>query len=437
MKNYRRVLIVGTVPYNKKSTSRAFESYFSNWEREKLAQIFSNTKKPCKGHCATLYQITDKKMVQAWLHKVEDTGVVYHYEDLCDEWADTDLEVGNGVTARMYQIGRMHTPLTHLIRGVLWRKRYWCRDQLNAWLDEFAPECVFLSFSDDYFINEIALYVSSRYRIPIVSCISDDYYFDRRFSLNPLYHLYKSTYRCLIRKVIKRTKGAVYISNKIRDKYNGEFSLDGETVYLTSTVSRRPFTPINRENPVITYFGNIRMGRNHSLCDIANALGEINPTYRLEVYSNEQDEFYTGPLLKNPFVCYGGSIPYDQVQKRMNESDITVVVEGFKDSDVNLSRYSLSTKAADALASGSAVLTYGSMECGIVEYMKSTNASAVCDDKKQLSGVIQNLLDDECLQKRYYDQAIVITNENHTLQQSCRIVERLVEKAIERGVRDA
>ena len=45
-----RVLIVGTVPYNTKSTSRAFDAYFHYWEKENIAQIFSNTKKPCKGH---------------------------------------------------------------------------------------------------------------------------------------------------------------------------------------------------------------------------------------------------------------------------------------------------------------------------------------------------------------------------------------------------
>ena len=50
-----RVLIVGTVPYNTKSPSRAFDAYFHYWEKENLAQIFSNTKKPCKGHCETLF----------------------------------------------------------------------------------------------------------------------------------------------------------------------------------------------------------------------------------------------------------------------------------------------------------------------------------------------------------------------------------------------
>lgn len=43
-----KVLIVGTVPYNRNLTSRAFESYFSGWEHERLAQIFSNEKVPGK-----------------------------------------------------------------------------------------------------------------------------------------------------------------------------------------------------------------------------------------------------------------------------------------------------------------------------------------------------------------------------------------------------
>ena len=153
--------------------------------------------------------------------------------------------------------------------------------------------------------------------------------------------------------------------------------MDGETVYLTSTVQRKPFSVINKKNPVITYFGNIRLGRNNSLNDIGFALGGISPNYKLEVYSNEIDERIYSVFKENPNVKYMGSVPYKQVQKRMAESDITVIVEGFEEKDINLSRYSLSTKAADALASGASILTYGSLESGIIEYMQSTDAAMV------------------------------------------------------------
>lgn len=425
-----RLLIVGTVPYNTKSTSRAFDAYFHYWEKENIAQIFSNTKKPCKGHCETLFQITDHRMMKRWMGKRIDTGVIFHYDDLEEEWIDTDMELDSEAAESIYKLGKKHTPLTHLLRGLLWRKRFWCTEKLKRWLDEFNPECVFLAFSNDYFIPHIALYVARRYNIPIVSCIGDDYYFNVRRSINPLYHLYKQTYRKLIDKVLVWPGSAMYISDKIRDKYNTEFGLDGETVYLASTIQRKPFSIINTEHPVITYFGNIRMGRNNSLNDIGYALGEINPNYILEVYSNEQDEIYYSVFNDNPNVKFMGSVPYSQVQKRMAESDITVIVEGLTEHDINLSRYSLSTKAADALASGASILTYGSLESGIIDYMRSTEASVVCTRKEDLVGSVKRLMADTDLQKRHYDQAIVMTEKHHNRRASCTVSEGVIEKAI-------
>ena len=78
----------------------------------------------------------------------------------------------------------------------------------------------------------------------------------------------------------------------------------------------------------------------------------------------------------------------------MFASDVTVIVEGFEEKDIELSRYSLSTKAADALASGAAILTYGSDDCGIVEYMRSTDAAVVCSDRSELKSSIEKLMND-------------------------------------------
>ena len=60
---FRKILIVGTTPYSKNTSARAFEAYFSGWERENLAQVFSNPKPPLKGHAEYFYQITDKRLL--------------------------------------------------------------------------------------------------------------------------------------------------------------------------------------------------------------------------------------------------------------------------------------------------------------------------------------------------------------------------------------
>ncbi len=429
---HHRVLIVGTVPYNEKSSSRAFDAYFHNWEKENIAQIFSHTKTPCKGHCGELYQITDQRMLQRFLGRQCETGKIFHYDDLPDSWADSSPEV-NGAASKAYHLGAKHTALTHLLRGVLWRKKNWCTPELNDWLDSFRPEAVFLAFSDDFFIPKIAMYVAKRYQIPIISCIGDDYYFNVHFSFNPFYWIYKPAYRRMIRRLFRYPGSAIYISDKIRDKYNGAFGLNGDTVYLTSTVKRKPYTEFNTERPLITYFGNIRMGRNRSLCDIADSLAELDPSYRLEVYSNENDASYYRMLQDNPHIVYGGSVPYSMVQEKMTRSDITVIVEGFKKKDIDQSRYSLSTKAADALASGCAILVYGSEECGIVEYMKSTGAAMVCTDRESLTACIKKIIEDQALRQEYYRRQKEITEKNHNLSRSCEKSESIICSAIMKG----
>lgn len=425
-----RLLIVGTVPYNTKSTSRAFDAYFHNWEKDNIAQIFSDPKTPVKGHCRTLFQITDFRLLQRWRDKKIRTGIIYKYNDLPDNNESSDIIDESQKARTAYRFGSKHSAFTHLLRGLLWRKKFWCTNELNDWLEEFNPECVFLSFSDDYFIPQIALYVAQKFNIPIVSSIGDDYYFNTHFSVNPIYLLYKYTYRALIRKVFAQRGSAIYISDKIRDKYNTEFTLNGETVYLTSTVTRKKFSPVDTDNPLITYFGNIRMGRNYSLKEIGDALGKINPSYRLEIYSGEKNPEIYSIFENHPNIVYGGTIPYEEVQKKMAASDVTVIVEGFKKEDIEWSRYSLSTKAADALASGATILAYGSPECGIIEYMESTNAAFVCSDHDSLAKVLKSLLYDKKKQKQYYDQQIVVTEEHHNLQKSTNTFENIVHNLV-------
>lgn len=431
----KRVLIVGTSPFDLKTPARAFDSYFHYWESENLAQIFSITSIPMKGHCSTLYQLTDKDMLGAWVCGKRDLGKIYKKCDLSNLENDK-LVVKGGETylekivRRLYKLGHNKNSVIYLMRGFLWRKKYWCTKKLNRWLDEFKPECVFLSFSDDYFIPQIALYVARRFDIPIVSSIGDDYYFNYKYTMSPFYHLYKLTYRKLIRKVFSHGGSAIYIGNKIRDKYNTEFRLNGETVYLTSSIERREFKVINRVAPKISYFGNVRLGRNKSLVDIADALKSINSSYTIDVYSNELDEKFLKVIKNNSNIKFHGAISYSEVKRLTVGSDIIIVAEGFKKKDVDISRYSLSTKVADSLASGVNVLAYGSAECGAIEYAASTGAIAVCTDKGELKRVIEKMILDVSYQRYNYDKAIEICDRNHTLTNSCYVFEDVIEKAI-------
>lgn len=427
-----RVLIIATIPYATNEVSRTLDSYFHFWDSESVAQIFTKNSIPGKGHCAQLFQITDAELLKCWLGKGNTTGTIYKYQEL----PDMDKIVSSGDSSEFqgaYRIGRTHTPMVELLRGLLWRKRFWCTPKLEKWLDEFRPDVILYNYCNHLFTQQIALYVAQRYDIPIITTIADDYYFNDTKSLSPSYRLFRYCFKRLSDKVLNWKGSAVYCSDKIRDKYNQRFPLEGKTVYFSTENVRREFRPINIEQPRIVYCGSIRLGRNFALCEIADALSAINDSYCIEVYTNEQDKEYYGILEQHQHVRFGGAIPYSEVQRISIASDILVVAEGFREEDLNFTRYSLSTKVADSLASGAIVLGYGPAESGAIEYLQGTDAAVVCTEKEKLSERLIELISDTERQKHYYDNAAKIVNKNHDVASTTASFYRVVDKALKRS----
>ena len=424
-----KVLIIATTPFSTSDSSRSLDSYFHFMDKENVRQIFSRNWKPTKGHCGELYQITDANLLKRWVHRTKKTGRIYRYRDLPDDDKIRIVEE-NSVMGRFQRLGTKHTPIIELLRGVLWRKKYWCTPELIEWLDEFKPDCIFYNFSNHIFTQQIALFVAERFRIPIITAIGYDYYFNDHKSISLAYHIYRLVFKYLTRKVFKHKGAGVYCSEKIKEKYYGNLGLPGEVIYLSSTVKRREFVPINKENPLIVYFGSIRLGRNQALLDIAEALGSLDGNYKIEVFSNESDPLVYQKLSNHPNVIYGGAIPYSEVQKKMEQCDLFVVAEGFDEENLNFTRYSLSTKAADALASGAAILAYGPADCGVIGYLRCTNAATVCDNRMDLPRCIRAIFENEELQQKQYDCAVDITKKNHTLERGNEVFAELLKMVL-------
>ena len=428
-----KVLIIMTRPYTTSGSSRSLDAYFHFWERDRVAQIFCANWIPNKGHCGEMYQITDASLAKRWLHRIgtDEIGKVYKYSEMRNEDGNEEIQDSSAI-GFSYKIGKKHTPFVELLRGLLWQKKYWCTPKLNKWLDSYKPDVILWNFSNHLFTQPIVLYIAEKYNIPVVAIIGDDYYFNNGKSLSPAYWIFRRKFKKFAEQILFRPNtSAVYANGAIRDKYNNYFNIQGKEIYFNSTVQRRDFKPIDKNHLKASYFGSIRLGRNNALSDIANALGRINPNYRLDVYTNEPDENISGVLKKNPYVSYGGSIPYREVQKKIQESDLFIIAEGFAPEDINMTRYSLSTKASDGLASGVAILTYGPQEAGVVRYMRETEASAVCTDPARLQSTIQEVIENVELQKNYYDQAITITKKNHTVESSTAAFERILQEVTE------
>ena len=145
-----RVIIIQTTPYSPNYSSRSLDSYFHFWDRNCVKQFFSRNLKPQRGHCSELFQITDSELLHCWLHRCADIGTIYKFDDLAELEFNSFIEE-NGLVANSYRIGRKHTPLIEIARGILWKKRYWCNSKFLTWLDNYNPEVVFFNFTNNLF----------------------------------------------------------------------------------------------------------------------------------------------------------------------------------------------------------------------------------------------------------------------------------------------
>lgn len=379
-----RILILCTQPYHPMVQSRALDSYFHFWDRDNLYQIFSDARTPIKGLCASLYQITDWQLVQRWKKKNAEVGRVFNYSELPDEWEAEVLPTLK--KAKKWKSNGLY----RWARKTLWKKRFWNTDKLNRWIEETVkPDAIFFCFSPDFFLLDIAEYISNKWKIPMFLSITDDLYFQDHFSLSPFYWLYRAWYKHRIRKLMKRSVFGVFESEKIKRKYCDTFHIPGCVQYIASSLPN--VAKVDAPSSILTarYLGNIEYGRFESLCQVADAFLKAGKDIKVEVYSSSYPEIVNKKHPANLVVKK--PVSYDEALKLMSTADLLLLVEGTKKKDQRDTAYSLSTKVGDTLGSGRLVLAYGGAETGALSFLKEKDACLCANNLDELASIICSL----------------------------------------------
>lgn len=429
--NTPKALIVGTLPYNPSTQSRAMGSYFGFWEENKNAiQIFSSPSMPVHGHCSSFYQITDSMMLRAFFKRKKCVGNVYSDDSLNFSGKDP-LEDAPFIKRTFAFAKNNKSPLIRLFRKILWNKKRWLSDELLRWVDDFKPDFVYLAFSNDFFINEIALFFAQKYNIPVITVIGDDYLFDRRFSISIFYHIYKSLYKKLIKRLFHYDTHILYTSKKISDTYKAKFENHSDIIYISSDYEF-PTLGLNPTNEcTILYAGNLALGRYKSILEIAESLEKIDKNYKIDVYAPPIKTKILRKLERRHSIRYHGSVDYSKLKDLIYSSTLLIITESFEKNDIKTTKYSLSTKVADCLTSGVPIFAYGPIESGCIKYLQDNNACFVCTDKKQLQRSLKSALGDEKLRNHFSITQIELAKQNHTKRKNSMIFYQFVIETLE------
>ena len=414
-----KILIVCTTPYSKEASSRAFGSYFGAFGKENLAQIMSLPIVPPKGQCGSIFRITDEELIKSRFSKKQTVGTIFHFEDMREGSAEEQATPSKkGFLKKAYRFFKARKgAFSHLVRKCIWKKKYWDTSELEKWVDDFQPDLVYCSFSDDFFIQDIALHFSKKYNIPLVFNLGDDYYFNDRFSLSPFYWIYRKSYKKQFEAVMKASSGATFISDRIREKYVQAFDVSGKTVYLSAPLNEPGDLSIH-QLPVISYFGNLGYGRYKSLADIGDALQSIDPSYKVDVYSSFASKKMLRYFAKHPGVCFHGRINYQEITEKTRKTDLLLIVEGFDRKSIKDVKYSLSTKVADSLSSGKLCFCYGDRDTGAMDFLLAHQLGVVVTKQNDLAEVLRKVLGDEGYRSSVIEREIEFAKDHFDLKKN-------------------
>ena len=107
-----------------------------------------------------------------------------------------------------------------------------------------------------------------------------------------------------------------------------------------------------------------------------------------------------------------------------------VHIEAFDEQSIDLVKFSVSTKIADALASGIPLLAYGPESVSSIQHLVSNNCALTATDKKQLKEVLVNGLFNKSVRENVVNNAIITANRFHNKANNSKMLKDIIAEVI-------
>lgn len=403
-----KVLVVSNNCFAKNnSNGRILGLLFKKIPVEDVAQFYIVNGTNDFDVCSNYYMVDDHMAIRS-LYSLKGIGKVIN---------KPQADISHLQKMSKYRAKYGRSSLTMLIRNFVWMRFKWWNADFEKWLKDFNPDVLLLQCGDAPFMYEISCRISEFLNIPIVEFNTEFYYFEKDNYINNndpefLFKYYKHKLCKSFKKAMNQTKVSIYNSEWLKRNYDMEFGMPSTFIYQSSEY-RCERTNVKHEAPHITYVGNFSFKRYEALAEIANAICEINPSWRLSVYGMMQNEETREIFERTPGIDYKGVVPYDDVQRVIADSDVLVLTESLKPEMSKNTAYGFSTKITDYLFSGIPILAYGPSNNVGMNYLKDNDAAVVVFDKSTLKDQLNELITNEQLRNKLSNKETEIAHMNH------------------------
>lgn len=310
------------------------------------------------------------------------------------------------------------------LEALLWWVGPWKSAELDAFIDEFAPDLLFVPLYSSAHMNRLTLHLRERTGAPLVAYVSDDVYSLRRLSISPLFWARRIGSRRLIRQVIRQCDRLYVISDSQKVDYSEALGVECSVLTKLGDFSGlqppAPDDTARGDQIVFTYAGNVGNGRWKSLCEIGRALDRASETG----HSGRLDIYTMTPLsrrMRRSFNCcrsirLHSAVSPDKLRRVFEESDILVLVEPTDVKGRQTVRHSFSTKIVEYLEAGRPILLRAATGQASANYLKMRGAAMVSTPRDDLEQQVQDLMTDRELRLEFARNGWNLGRENHNLE---------------------
>lgn len=423
-----KVLIISHNPISTyQNMGKTILSLFESFDCEELCQLYIYPSIPDVKKCNSYFRITDKDIIRSFYQFSVDGKEIIPNKNIHNKFT-------NERDVKIYSNKNNKKSSRKLIRDVLWKCSRWYNKPLKSWLNKENPECIFLAPGDAKFIYDIALKISKKKNIPIVTYICDDYYFVEKPN-NIIAKIQLASLQKKIRKLLKKTSHVITICDDLRDAYSKNFNVSATTIM---TGSNHPIAncPIYKEPQSITYMGNVGLNRYVSITELGMALDEINLQYKtnysLKIYTSANDSEILDEFKKANSISLCGYVSGENFEKVFYSSELLLHTEGFDDNSIDRVKASISTKIADSLGSGIPLIAYGPDSVASMKHLINNNCAIIITKKEYLKDTLLKAFNDENFRSDVVQNALRVANDYHFAQtNSKRLYEILLKVRID------
>ena len=400
--------MVGINPWIDNTGINTLINFFDGWGADAVAHIYTRDKLPNTRVCNNFFQISETKVVKSVVVRSVKTGGT-----VCNTPTQKP-QSEHAVYKKPAGAGKQ------LLRELIWKFGKWKTREMDAFLEEFAPDVLFFPVYSNVYMCRLQNYIANKLKKPVVLYSSDDNYSYTAVRHTPLPLLHRFWLRHQEKKLFKRASKVLVISPRQKEEYDQLFGIDCGVLTKGIDFSQVQYEPKPVGDPIrMVYTGKLIIGRWKSLAKIAEALGEINREKTkmvLDIYTTDALTEEQKAALNRNGCTVRGALELDQVQQVQKEADVLVFVESLEKKFRYTARLSFSTKITDYLKSGKCIFAVGDSQIAPIDYFRRFDSAITATSYAQIGEKLAMLAGDASLIEAYGRKAFDCGKMNHDKQ---------------------